>query len=307
MTELRFQALPNATEKEADVLILPVPLESTVSYKLGTRSGPEAILAASEQLEYYEEDGGWCPFRHMDVGVLSAMNKRLHEGEGEFHERLRARVAELPAAGSLFLALGGEHSITPAMVRARMPGPGTVVLLDAHADFRRVYEGTEHSHACPMHHVRENGHEIIMIGIRSIFEEEAERIAADPGVHLYRDRSLQRRDVWEQLLAQLRALTGPAYLTIDMDGFDPSLVSGVGTPQPGGLSWFQVLEIVDACMGNEGVDWRGADIVEAIGEPTRVTDMTGAKLAHKIISGWGLRHGYDRRPANGPQTRVDYD
>ena len=74
ISELRFQMLPNASEDEADVLILPVPLESTVSYKLGTRSGPEAILAASEQLEYYEEDGGWCPFQHMSLRVLEAMN-----------------------------------------------------------------------------------------------------------------------------------------------------------------------------------------------------------------------------------------
>lgn len=307
MSELQFQLLPNAPEAEADVLILPVPLESTVSYKLGTRSGPEAILAASEQLEYYEEDGGWCPFKHMSVSVLGAMNKRLHEREGDFHGRLEQRVRALPADTGLFLALGGEHSITPALVNGRMPEPGTVVLIDAHADFRRVYEGTPYSHACPMHHIREAGHEIIMVGIRSIYEEEAERIAADPGVHLYRDRGLQRPEAWERLLAQLRGLSGPAYLTIDMDGFDPALVSGVGTPQPGGLSWFQVLDIIEGCMNAKNADWRGVDIVEAIGEPTRVTDMTAAKLAQKIVSAWGLRQGFDRRPATGPQTQVDYD
>jgi len=307
MAELNFQALPNALEQDADVIILPVPLESTVSYKTGTRAAPEAILAASGQLEYYEEDGGWCPFKHLSISVLGAMNKQLHEREPDFHRRLEARAQSIPRDGRLFVALGGEHSITPSLVRGRMPEKGTVVLLDAHADMRRVYEGSEHSHACPMHHIREDGQEIIMIGIRSVYEDEADRIAADDGVYFYGDRALQRPEVWQSLLEQLRTLSGPAYLTIDMDAFDPSLVPGVGTPQPGGLSWFQVLDIVDACMGNVQADWRGFDLVEMIPEPSRVSDMTAAKLVQKVVSWWGLRHGYDRRPANGPQTMVDYD
>ena len=306
MSELRYQFLPNRPLDRTDVMVLPVPHELTVSYRLGTRNGPEAILAATEQLEYYEEDGHWSPFKHMGVTVLSPTEKRLYEKDEDFHVRLREAVADLPRA-PLLLALGGEHSITPPLVGARMPEPGTVVLIDAHADLRRTFEGSENSHACPMYHVREAGHRIVMAGIRSLFEEEAERIAGDDGIDCFRDRSIQRGDGWTRLMETLGGLSGPVYLTIDMDGFNPAEVAGVGTPQPGGLSWYQVLEIVDAVVGNANVDLRGADVVETVPEPNCVTDMLGAKLTQKIISAWGLRNGFRERERTGSQTEVEYE
>lgn len=305
MSELRYQLLPNRPLASADVMVLPVPHETTVSYKPGTHKAPAAILAASGQLEYYEEDLGWSPFKHMGVTVLPPVEKQLAESEAEFHDRLRREAAALPAK-PLLMALGGEHSITPALVDARLPEPATVVLLDAHGDLRREYEGTRYSHACPMHHVREAGHRLVMIGIRSLFDEEAERVRTDADIQCFMDRALQRPAGWKVLLDALAALEGPVWLTIDMDAFDPATVPSVGTPQPGGLSWYQALELVEACVLNERVELRGCDIVELIPEPSCVSDMVAAKLSQKIISCWGKRHGFDGRPERGSQAGVSH-
>lgn len=306
MHQLNYQLLPNRAPEAADVLIQPVPHELTVSYKPGTRNGPEAVLCATAQLEYYEEDGGWSPFRHMGVSVMPPVDKRLYEADGDFHARLEAYAAGLPRE-PLLLSLGGEHSVTASLVAGRMPEPGTVVLLDAHADLRRTFEGSTHSHACPMNHIREAGHRLVMVGVRSLMDEEAERVDSDPAIDCYLDRRLRRPEVWSELLASLAALDGPVYLTVDMDAFDPALVPGVGTPQPGGLSWYQVLDVVEAVLGNPQVTVTGCDIVETVPEASCVTDMTAAKLSQKMISAWGLRQGFRERPATGSQTEIDYE
>lgn len=303
--ERHYQLLPNRRPEEADVLILPVPHETTVSYRTGTRHGPDAILDASTQLEYYEEDGRWSPFLHMGVCVLPSCEKRIYEDDATFHRQLASRVAELPGE-ALVLGLGGEHSITPSLIAGRMPAPGTVVLLDAHADLRETFEGSRYSHACPMHHVREQGHRIIMAGIRSCYAEEAQRIERDDGIECFTDREIQRGDAWHALLERLRGLSGPVWLTIDMDAFDPGQVAGVGTPQPGGLSWYQGLEIIEAVLLNRSVSLRGADVVELVPESSCVADMHAAKLTQRIISCYGLRQGYPERPPTGSQTEVSY-
>ncbi len=303
-TDAKFLSLPNAPLNEADVLILSVPYERTVTYKGGTEKGPEAILAASDQLEFYEEDADWCPTRHMKLAVLPPVEEIAGEAEEVFHNRLHERVAELPA-DALCIALGGEHSITPAMVTARMPKGGTVVQIDAHADLRPSYHGSIYNHACPMHRLRERGYELIQIGIRSLHEEEAVAMDTDERIQVWFDRALQRPGEWQKLLRQLAALKGPVWLTIDMDGFDPMLVSGVGTPQPGGLSWHQGLDIIETLMQNRDMDLRGMDIVELVPEPSRVSDMMAAKLLQKCISHWGKAQGYEQREPCGSQLGVD--
>lgn len=305
MPELHYQLLPNRHPDEAEVLVLPVPHELTVSYRTGTRNGPEALLAATAQLEYYDEDIAWSPFLGLGVCVLPAMEKRLYEDLESFHRRLGERTAALRPQ-SLLLALGGEHSVTPSLAAGRFQAPGTVVMLDAHADLRRHYEGSEHSHACPAHRLRAAGHRVILAGVRSLFAEEAERIAADDGIECHLARELRRPERWAALRERLGSLAGPVWLSVDMDVFDPGLASSVGTPQPGGLDWYAVVELVEACAGNPGIDLRGADIVELIPDPTCVTDMVAAKLSQRIISCWGRARGHDRGPQTGSQTEVDY-
>lgn len=302
-TTEHFLSLRNFPADRADVLILPVPYEQTVTYRPGTRQGPAAILAASEQLEFYEEDMGWCPAEHLKLCVLLPVDGDIVPEEA-FHRHLHERVRQLPRE-NLFIALGGEHSVTPEMVFARMPEGGTVVHIDAHADLRPSYHGSIYNHACPMYRLRQKGYELIQIGIRSLNAGEARRIESDDGIITYLDRQLQLDDVWLRMIGQLAGLSGPVWLSIDMDGFDPALIAGVGTPQPGGLSWHQGLDVIETLMHNRDIDLRGVDILELVPEETRVSDMMAAKLVQKCFSYWGKARGYDRRPAEGSQIGVD--
>ncbi len=301
---MQFLSLPNAAAVDADVLLLPVPHEQTVTYKPGTANGPEAILVASEQLEFFEEDMAWCPLLHMKLAVLPAVESIEGEPEEAFHRRLFEAVEQLPS-DALLIALGGEHSITPEMLFARLPEGGTVVQLDAHADLRSGYYGSVYNHACPMYRIRERGYQLIQIGIRSLHANEAAQIESDDGITVWFDRALQRPGVWLKLLDQLASLSGPVWLSIDMDGFDPALIAGVGTPQPGGLSWHQGLDVLLALTENRAVDLRNIDIVELAPEPSQVSEMMAAKLVQKCISYWGKSQGFDQRPAQGSQVGAD--
>ncbi len=306
--QMQFLSLPSAPLTETDVVILPVPHEQTVTYKPGTANGPQAILAASEQLEFYEEDMGWCPLEYMKLAVVPAITSNADETDEMFHNRLFETTQqlshELPDE-ALLIALGGEHSITPDMLFARIPHGGTVVHIDAHADLRPSYHGSIYNHACPMLRIRKRGYQLIQIGIRSLNADEATRIATDDGITAWFDRALQQPAVWQQLLDQLAALTGPVWLSIDMDGFDPALIAGVGTPQPGGLSWHQGLDIVQTLTNNRAIDLRNIDIVELAPEPSRVSEMMTAKLVQKCFSYWGKANGYHQRAPQGSQSGVD--
>ncbi|MCB1859563.1 MAG: agmatinase [Gammaproteobacteria bacterium] len=299
----RFLSLPNADLDSADVVILPVPYERTVTYRRGTAEGPAAILAASEQLEFYEEDRAWSPALYMRHSVQAPVSV-VSETEAGFHEQLFREVVSLPEH-PLFIALGGEHSITPALVFARMPEGGTVVQIDAHADLRAEYHGSVFNHACPMYRIWKRGYRLIQIGIRSLHAEEARIIDEADDITTYFDRGLGYPDRWQALLSHLDNLSGPVWLTIDLDGLDPSLIPGVGTPQPGGLSWYQVLDIVDSLTTHSGIVLRGIDIVELIPDANKVSDIVAAKLVQKCISYWGMARGFHRRNPEGSQCGID--
>lgn len=304
----QFMALPGAALSEADILILPVPHEKTVTYKPGTAAGPQAILDASEQLEFFEEDRAWCPLAHMKLAVAAEVRSDTDESDEAFHVRLAETTQQLNQTFSrdgLFIALGGEHSITPEMLFVRMPEGGTVLHIDAHADLRPHYHGSIYNHACPMYRIRQQGYQLLQVGIRSLNATEDKLINSDDGITTWLDRTLQQPHAWQALLAQVASLNGPVWLSIDVDGFDPALIAGVGTPQPGGLSWHQGLDLIEALTNNREIDLRGIDIVELAPEPSRVSDMMVAKLVQKCISYWGMANGYAERPAEGSQQGID--
>jgi len=303
---LHFLEMPNAPVADADVVILPIPLERTVSFKPGTAEAPKAILDTTVQLEFYEEDAGWSPFKHMLLSVLPAFADDGGLSDADLHRQLTETVKALPA-NNLFVGLGGEHSLTPALVEARMPDPGTVLFLDAHADMRTSYEGTPYSHACPVTRMLDQGHKIVMAGIRSIFEGEVERIEKEPRISLFLDWDLRGKGQWESFLQKVNALEGPVYLSIDMDVFNPAVVPGVGTPQPGGFFWYQMIEILESLFSRKTIDLRGVDLVEMVPEASRVSEMTAAKLLLKIISFWGMANGFNAKPQTGSQTQIDYE
>jgi agmatinase len=188
-----------------------------------------------------------------------------------------------------------------------MPEPGTVLFLDAHGDMRASYEGSKFSHACPVFRLLEQGHQVVMAGIRSVYESEVELVEHEPRITLFMDWDLRGQGQWGSFLDKVRSLAGPLYLSIDMDVFSPSLVPGVGTPQPGGFSWYQMIETLEAFFSHPGLDLRGVDLVEMVPEPSRVSEMVAAKLLQKIISFWGKAQGFDRKPQAGSQMQVTYD
>jgi agmatinase len=241
---------------------------------------------------------------HLWPSVLPELAPEHKENAADFLQRLFNNTLKLPQ-DVLYLGLGGDHSITPDQVMARMD-QGTVVILDAHADLRPEYQGDPWSHACPAWRLHDAGYQLVLIGIRSLFESEAELIDSSPDIQAWHDRTLQDPASWQALLKALDQLKGPVWLSIDMDGFDPALVPGVGTPQPGGLSWYQGMDILEHLLNNKNIDLRGADILELIPEDNQVSQTVAAKLVQKIISYWGYNRIQDKSNPAGAQMQVTY-
>ncbi|MEO1282532.1 MAG: arginase family protein, partial [Pseudomonadota bacterium] len=199
------------------------------------------------------------------------------------------------------------HSITPSVITGAMPKRGTVVVFDAHADLRTTYQGTIHSHACAVHRLRELGHRVILIGVRSMAEFEAERIRSDKHILTVLGREANDPVTRTSLMSALHRLKGDVWISCDMDAFDPSLVPSVGTPQPGGLDWAFVSRALEAVMMAPEAHIRGADIVEVIPEKSNVSQLVAAKLVQRIVSLWGKARGFDKLPAEGSQARLDIE
>jgi agmatinase len=296
---MEYQELPNAKIEDADIVILPFAYEDTVSSRGGTKDAPRGILEITEQIEYYEEDLEWSPMKYMSVYVAPQITK--------YKEVASAISALNLTPNKLFITLGGEHSITPMLTKQILSPNTTIIFLDAHADLRTSYLGNKYSHATPAHHLLAQGHKLVMAGIRSIYESEAKRIKKDKNITCFTDRALQKPEIKEEFLQTLRDLEGDVYLSIDMDGFDPAYVPSVGTPQPGGLSWYDAMDIIEALFTNKKIVMKGVDMVELIPEASEVSQTFAAKLLQKIISHWGKSKEFDKREMIGSQMQVKYD
>ncbi|GHO52083.1 agmatinase [Ktedonobacter robiniae] len=269
---------PHCNPETAQVTIIPAPLEYSVCYMKGTEHGPQAILDASSQMELYDEELDCCP---IEIGVYT---RPVLDYRGMDHaEALKATgqaVRETLEKGQLPLILGGEHSLSaPCITAVQEKYPDlTVVHIDAHGDLRDEYEGTPLSHASIERRVVDMGIPLLEIGIRSFSPEEAEFLKSGPNVAVVWAYQIARgiaQIPWERLGKHV-------YLTIDLDAIDPSEMPAVGTPEPGGLSWYQVLDLVrEICQRSTVV---GMDVVELcpMDGQTRA-DFLAAKLVYKMI------------------------
>lgn len=296
---MNYQLLPNTETEEADIIILPFSYEDTVSAKVGTKDAPKGILEATAQIEYYDEDLEWSPMKHMSLHVADEIFK---------YKEISSKIDNLKLTpNKLLITLGGEHSITPMITEQILDSSATIVFLDAHADLRSSYQGEKYSHATPAFHLLEQGHKLVMAGVRSMFETEAKRVKEDKNITFFSDRALQKQELKEKFLTTLRELEGDVYLSIDMDVFNPAFVPSVGTPQPGGMDWYDATDILEALTRNENITLKGVDIVELIPEESTVSQTFAAKLLQKIISYWGKSQGFDKREAHGSQMLVEYE
>ncbi|HTQ56281.1 MAG TPA: agmatinase [Bryobacteraceae bacterium] len=268
----------NSSFEKSKVLIWPVPYEKTVSYGHGTAQGPDAIIDASRYLETYDEELGGETAAALGIHTLPAID--TDRAPEEMMPALYGETQRLIGTGKFICALGGEHSISPPIVRAfRERYPKLSVLqIDAHADLRDSYEGTPYSHACAMRRILEVC-PAVQVGIRSLSAEEAGVISQLNTRIFYAYRITGRMD-W--IDAAVDALSDDVYLTIDIDGLDPSLVWSTGTPEPGGLLWYEVLALIRTLAHKRRVV--GMDLVELAGTTTsNAPSFLTAKLIYKTL------------------------
>jgi agmatinase len=283
--------------------IVPIPYEGTVCFLPGTAQGPEAILDVSNQMEHFDEEL-LCDFTRSGIATFPPIPAA--DTPEKMFDRIYQTVKQeayfqpgSPTPNKIPIFLGGEHSVTPPIVSAAAECYGTISVLqfDAHADLRDSYTGGKFSHASAMRRVLEITPHLVQVGIRSFSEEEYQvrRQTAD-------GRRQQNFFITPQMLRQnedrcvqtiLDSLSELVYITVDIDVFDPSFAPGTGTPEPGGLDWFQVTHILRQVCQKKTVI--GADIVEVspLGNNNVITEFLAARLAAKIIA-------YEERRHNNP-------
>jgi agmatinase len=278
-----FGGLPDEHSQYATsrAVIFPVPLERTTSYEHGTRNGPAAILAASRNVELYDEELELEPYKEIGIHTLPAIDTSDGTLDEVITEIFTAQLGLLED-GKFTVALGGEHSLTPPLVSATAKKfkDLSVLQIDAHADLRDEYHGNPASHACAMRRVVEVC-PAVQVGIRSLSVEEAQAIP-HLNTSIYWAKDIARAPLKSWIAKVLADLSPNVYLTIDLDGFDPAFVPATGTPEPGGLDWMQVTSLIRAVADHKKIV--GMDVVELLPQPgDHASDFLAAKLVYKCL------------------------
>jgi agmatinase len=289
MTTPRYDYLPTSlfgaikpetcSFDDARAVVLPVPLERTTSYVPGTRNAPREILLASSQMELWDEETH-TDAQDLGIFTLPEMELPYPDVPSALAEITRV-TGELTDAGKFIAVLGGEHSITPAVVEAlaaRMPGL-SVLQIDAHADLRDSYMDNRFSHASAMRRVLEHAR-CTQVAIRSMSREEAAALPSLP-TRIFFDCNMRQDPAWMDRVVD--SLGEKVYVTIDCDGFDPAVMPAVGTPEPGGLGWIEGLTLLRKVFGARNVV--GLDIVELSPIPGLVApNFLCSRLLFKLLA-----------------------
>jgi agmatinase len=262
-------------------VIFPVPLERTTTYEHGTRNGPSAILKASQNMELYDEELELEPYKEIGIHTLPPIDTMDGTLDEVITELFTAQCGLLED-DKFPVALGGEHSLTPPLVSAvtKKYKNLSVLQIDAHADLRDEYQGNPASHACAMRRVLEFC-PTVQVGIRSLSIEEAQAIP-HLRTKVYWANDILRAPLKSWIAKVLSDLSPNVYLTIDLDGFDPSIIPATGTPEPGGLDWHQVTSLIRAVAQHKKIV--GMDVVELLPQPgEHASDFLAAKLIYKCL------------------------
>jgi len=277
---LNFGALPpeRSARDTAKAVILPVPYDGTASYRTGARDGPRAVIEASRNMELYDEELR-RNVSEMGIATLDELEP-IMTSPAEMVNAVEAAVERCVSAGKFTVVLGGEHSITPGAVRAHQRHfPDLCVLqIDAHADLRDEYQRSRHSHACTTSRLLEIC-PVVQVGVRSFSRDEAEAVEARRDSIIFA-RDIRKTNDWPR--AAVEKLGKNVYVTFDLDGLDPSIMPSVGTPEPGGLGWYEALELLrSVCEARRVV---GFDVVELTPIPSNVApDFLAARLVYKLM------------------------
>jgi len=267
--------------EKARAVIFPVPLERTTTYEHGTRNGPSAILAASRNMELYDEELETEIYKEIGIATAPAIDTMDGTLDEVITEIFTAQC-EFLKDGKFPVALGGEHSLTPPLVKAAAKKYKnlSVLQIDAHADLREEYQGNPSSHASAMRRVVEIC-PAVQVGIRSLSVEEAKAIPRLK-TKIYWAKDIIRAPLKDWIANVLADLSPNVYLTVDLDGFDPSIVPATGTPEPGGLDWYQVTSLIRAVASHRKIV--AMDVVELLPQPgDHASDFLAAKLVYKTL------------------------
>jgi N1-aminopropylagmatine ureohydrolase len=268
---------PYAEYDRARVVILPVPYDSTVTARAGARDGPDAIISNSEDMELYDIGLGFEPYLHgiytsPAVSVTNAspeaMINRIHEVAGEFL-----------ADDKLLVTLGGEHTVAVGSFRAHRDRHSnlSVLAVDAHADLRDEYQDTRYNHACSLRRMLDDV-PVTQVGMRSAAAEEA-RLIRERSLPFFSPRALRALPDYSPIVD---SLSDNVYITIDLDGIDSGEMAAVGTPEPGGLRWDEVSELLEEVAAKKRIV--GFDLTELAPDlGPKACSYAAAKLAYRLI------------------------
>ena len=268
--------------QDARVVVIPFGLEASVSYGSGTSKGPTAIMAASHQLELFDEELWREPYK--DYGIAAIAEPKIAKSVPAALDQLEGLVEAVLEAGKVPFVLGGEHSITAGSIRpfARRHKDLAVLHFDAHADLRDGYLGEHFSHAAAMRRVLDHDHvTMVSVGIRAISEPEARFIEDNRSrLHVHYGVSQDRWSI-NEIVAPL--VGRPVYVTFDIDALDGAIMPATGTPTPAGMSYLQALAILRRAAEVSTIV--GLDLVELAPLPgLHACDFMAAQLAYKMMS-----------------------
>ncbi len=270
-----------AQYESARYAILPIPYDASVSWRGGTKYGPAAVIAASEHMENYDDELD-ADYHRVGIATLEPIEPDV-SGPEAMIKRVEQAARKIVADGKTLIGLGGEHSVTLGLLRAvqKRHKRVSVLQIDAHTDLRQEYQSSPYSHACVMRRIAETGAKIAGVAVRSISAEEHRFIRSKPD-QILEVTGMQIAASPDWLDRVLDFLDDEVYVTIDIDGFDPSVAPGTGTPEPGGLDWYEGCSLLRAVAEEKRIV--GADVVEISPIPGQtVTEHLGARLIYKMI------------------------
>jgi agmatinase len=263
--------------RDARIVIIPVPYDRTSTWIKGADKGPTAIIEASANMELYDIETGSEVYRK---GIFTADALKVEDLLPEdMIEMVSEEVRHYIEKEKFTVVVGGEHSVSIGSIKAHVKSSAdvTVLQLDAHTDLRDEYNGSKYNHACVMARARE-ACPIVQVGVRSMDSSEKEFI--DRGRVFFAEDIYSRTGWIDEAVGKL---SGKVYVTIDLDVFDPSIMPSTGTPEPGGLLWYEVLRLLKAVSDKKNIV--GFDVVELCpNKRNKAPDFLAAKLIYKMLN-----------------------
>jgi agmatinase len=260
---------------KSKIVILPVPFDKTTSWLKGSDKGPRAMIEASKNMELYDIETGSEVYKK---GIFTE-KAIIAKDSGSMINQVHKKVRDLLKDKKFVVTVGGEHSISTAPIRAHSEFfPDMSILhLDAHSDRRDAYEGNKYSHASVMARANEITDKIVSVGIRSMDSSELRNIKKNK---IFYASEIFKSKNW--IKKAVDNLSKNVYITLDLDVFDSSIMPSTGTPEPGGLTWYQVVDLLQIVSSKRNIV--GADVVELCPSENKAPDFLAAKLIYKLLS-----------------------